>query len=74
MSAKTFAVLDRVEEDKAVVLFGDEEEKGVIPVTCLPPETEEGDYLTVEIKVDAQKTRAARAEATALFTKLQTKD
>lgn len=74
MKLQSFAVLDRVEEDKAVLLFGDEEAKGVIPVACLPPEAEEGDYLTISIEVDDQKTRAARAEAAALYAKLQAKD
>jgi len=66
------AVIDRFEEDKAVLLVGEDEDIEVVfPKACLPEEAEEGDYLSVSIAVDREATEAARAEAEALLKDLR---
>ena len=44
------AVVDRFEEDKAVLLVGDSEEQLIVERAALPPATLEGDWLQVEVK------------------------
>ncbi|MBQ3862840.1 MAG: DUF3006 domain-containing protein [Schwartzia sp.] len=66
------AVIDRFEEDKAVLLVGEDEDvKVVFPKEYLPKEAEEGDYLSVDISIDMEATEAARAEAEALLKELK---
>lgn len=67
------AVIDRFEADKAVVLFGDSEAKGVLPKKCLPDSAKEGDYLKIEIICDEAMTKAAKQEAKALLNKVTNK-
>jgi len=43
------AVVDRFEEDKAVLLVGDKEDQMVVERTLLPLNTQEGDWLRVEV-------------------------
>lgn len=64
---KTEAVIDRFEGDKAVLMIEHDSKKAVVPRVCLPSDAEEGDYLTVTIAVDEEKTRWARQEAERLF-------
>lgn len=64
---KTEAVIDRFEGDKAVLMIEHDSKKAVVPRECLPSDAEEGDYLTVTIAVDEEKTRLARQEAERLF-------
>ena len=61
------AVIDRFEEDKAVLLVGSAEKKVVFPAEELP----EGDYIRLDISFDEEATRAAREEAAALLRDLQ---
>ncbi|MBE6096972.1 MAG: DUF3006 domain-containing protein [Schwartzia succinivorans] len=66
------AVIDRFEEDKAVLLVGEDEDvKVVFPKEYLPEEAEEGDYLSVDISIDMEATEAARAEAEAILKELK---
>ena len=66
------AVIDRFEEDKAVLLVGEDEDvKVVFPKEYLPGEAEEGDYLSVDISIDMEATEVARAEAEALLKELK---
>ena len=65
------AMIDRFEEDKAVLLVGDEEKKVVFPAEELPEGLNEGDDICIEISYDAEKTKAAQAEAEALLKDLQ---
>lgn len=48
------AVIDRFEEDKAVLLVGDEEIKINFPRKLLDKKLKEGDYITLDIKYDAK--------------------
>lgn len=66
------AVIDRFEEDKAVLLVGEDEDIEVVfPKAYMPEKAEEGDYLSVSIAVDREATEAARAEAEALLKDLR---
>lgn len=66
------AVIDRFEEDKAVLLVGEDEDIEVVfPRAYMPKDAEEGDYLSVSIAVDREATEAARAEAEALLKDLR---
>lgn len=60
------AVIDRFEENKAVLLVGEDEISVVFPKKYLPANVGEGDYLKVEIFYDEEATKQADAEAKAL--------
>jgi len=64
------AVIDRFEEQKAVLLVGEAEQKVIFPRNCLPEGLQEGDYLQMEITYDREATTAARQEAAALLREL----
>jgi hypothetical protein len=64
------AVLDRFEDDKAVVLFGDAEVSVVWPRQYLPDGAKEGAVLWLDLSVDEQATGAARTEAESLLRQL----
>jgi hypothetical protein len=42
------AVLDRIVENKAVLLVGDEQIEQIISIDTLPDNAKEGDWLTIE--------------------------
>lgn len=67
----TTAVIDRFEDDKAVLLLGEDEKKVVFPVSELPEGAEEGDYLKIKITYDAEATAAAAEEAARLLKELE---
>lgn len=71
---KTEAVIDRFEEDKAVLLADGERKTVVLPKICLPQEAREGDYLTITIEIDEMSTRLAAQEADALLNELMNND
>ncbi len=54
------AVIDRFEEDVAVLLFGDEEIQVDIPRSLLPPGAKEGSWLTVSLELDLEGERGQR--------------
>ena len=64
-------MIDRFEEDKAVLLVGEDEKKVVFPISELPAGLQEGDYIHMDISYDEASTMAARAEAEALLKELQ---
>ena len=61
------AYFDRLEEDRAVLLVGDDMQKAVFPAKELPPEVSPGDYLCFNITRDDSKTDAALDEALSLL-------
>ena len=67
----TFAVIDRFEEDKAILLVGESEKKVVFPTEELPAGLSEGDYIRWEISFDEERTKEAREEAAALLQSLK---
>ena len=66
-----FAVLDRFEEDRAILLVGEAEKKVVFPAEELPEGLQDGDYVRIEILYDENRTKTARAEAESLLQELQ---
>ena len=68
------AVIDRFEEDKAVLLVGDEEIKINFPRKLLDKNLKEGDYITLDIKYDAKTTKEAQEEVQNLLKSLKDKN
>ena len=59
--------IDRIEENLAVILTEDEEYQINDPAALLPDNVGEGDYITIDIFYDEEKTKAAMAEAMELM-------
>lgn len=68
------AVIDRVEGDHAVVLFGDDEVKVDIPRALLPTDAKEGSWLKVTFETDHETTRKRKERISGLLDKLKNKD
>lgn len=66
-----FAVIDRFEGKKAVLLVGEAEKEVIFPKSELPEEAAEGDYLKIDITVDHEATEAAVQEAAELLKELK---
>lgn len=65
------AVIDRFEEDKVVLLVGEDEQKVVFPKNLLDENLKEGDYLSIDIKYDEVATKKAVAEIEDLLRSLK---
>ncbi len=65
------AVIDRFEEDKVVLLVGEDEQKVVFPKNLLDENLKEGDYLSIDIKYDEVATKKAVAEIDDLLKSLK---
>ncbi len=65
------AVIDRFEEDKAVLLAGDEEIKINFPRILLDKNLKEGDYITIDVKYDNEATQKAKEEVANLLKSLK---
>lgn len=65
------AVIDRFEEDKAVLLAGNEEIKINFPRILLDKNLKEGDYITIDIKYDNEATQKAKEEVANLLKSLK---
>lgn len=65
------AVIDRFEEDKVVLLVGEDEQKVVFPKNLLDENLKEGDYLSIDIKYDEVATKKAVAEIENLLKSLK---
>lgn len=65
------AVIDRFEEDKVVLLVGEDEQKIVFPKNLLAKNLKEGDYLSIDIKYDEIATKKAVAEIEELLKSLK---
>ena len=61
------AYIDRVEGDLAVLLLGEDMKKVNFPVSYLPANTGEGDYLKLELSYDKEATERAEQEALELL-------
>lgn len=76
------AVVDRFEEDKAVLLVGDQEEQLVVDRAQLPPNTREGHWLRVEVQddvlisaeIDEEETGRTKARIAAKLERLRRGD
>lgn len=65
------AVIDRFEEDKVVLLVGEDEQKVVFPKNLLDENLKEGDYLSIDIKYNEVATKKAVAEIEDLLKSLK---
>ena len=68
------AVVDRIENGQAVVLFGDDEIKVDIPVRFLPEGIKEGNILRVEFTIDKEAERKQREKISQLLNSLKNKN
>ncbi len=53
------AVIDRITGQWAILLIGEEQHKVDFPLNCLPRGVAEGDWLTMDIQIDPEQTRAS---------------
>lgn len=67
------AVIDRFEEDYAVVLFGDDEIKVDIPKILLPEGVQEGSWLNVSFELDQEGKLGQKKKIEDLLDKLKGK-
>ncbi len=66
------AVIDRIDEDIAVLIQVDDETVHVnVPVTLLPSGSREGDILTITCERDVEATRAAHERVAGLVDRLK---
>lgn len=68
------AVVDRIENDTAIVLFGDEETAVNIPLALLPEDTKEGSFLQITIDLDPAGEEVQREKVSNLLDKLKKKN
>lgn len=68
------AVVDRFEDDYAVVLLGEEEIALTVAKECLPPEAREGSWLKVRFEVDWEETKKQEEKVRGLLKKLTEKN
>lgn len=67
------AVIDRIENDMAVLLLGDEETSLDVPLQYLPEGVQEGTWLRVDFKIDEHTTRERFRQNKFLLDKLKSK-
>jgi hypothetical protein len=67
-------IVDRFEEQKAVLLAGDEEVQVLWPRNMLPANVQEGDILQVDLLIDIEATQQARVAAENLLQELLKKN
>jgi hypothetical protein len=60
-------VIDRLEQDKAVILLGEEEIQLVWPLSQLPKEARAGHILQIDVTIDEAATKKAEEEASSLL-------
>ncbi len=65
------AVVDRFEDEKAVLLIGENERQVVFPTADLPEGLSEGDYLRMDISYDENATKKALDESVRLLEELR---
>lgn len=60
-TASVSVIIDRIEEDWAVIVFTDHDEiQFDLPLKYLPSGVKEGDHLTLNFQLDSANTEAAR--------------
>jgi hypothetical protein len=73
-SKEVRAFVDRIEEDGAVLLVGDEGRDAIWPVDSLPQGAREGSVLRVVIRLDEDATRQTEDVVDSLIERLQRGD
>ena len=67
------AVIDRFEEENAVVLFGDDETKVDIPKKLLPKGSKEGGWLNISFELDQEGEKNQREKIESKLERLKRK-
>jgi hypothetical protein len=67
------AVIDRIENDMAVILLGEDEISFDLPLQYLPDGVQEGTWLRVDFKIDDHTTRERFRQNKFLLDKLKSK-
>jgi len=67
------AVVDRFENDDAVMFFGNDEQQVIIPRKMLPEGTREGSWLKITFELDSEGENNQRARVQNLLDKLKSK-
>ena len=65
------AVIDRIIDDKAVLLVDDEEIEVIVPIQLLPDGIKEGTWLQVHFQVDQQLTSSRLQTNTDLLKRIK---
>ena len=68
---KIQAVVDRFEDDNAILLIGEDDQQAIFPAANLPQGLSEGDYIRMKISYDAKTTKAAAEESARLLNELR---
>lgn len=68
------AVIDRFEEEFAVLLFGDNEVKVNIPKVLLPADAKEGTIFNVSFEIDKKSEENQKQKVQSLLDKLKSKE
>jgi hypothetical protein len=68
------AVVDRISDGIAVLLFGKEEYQVTLPVVLLPEGTREGDWLDVEFRINDKLTEERYRKNRELLDKIRRKN
>ncbi|MBI4744849.1 MAG: DUF3006 domain-containing protein [Actinobacteria bacterium] len=67
---KLEAVIDRFENDKAILIFKTDSEIVYFPKKLLPPKAREGDILSFSVKINKELTETSRLEIKKLIDEL----
>ena len=70
-AVELMAVVDRFEDDNAILLIGEDERQTIFPAASLPEGLSEGDYIRMVISYDAKATKAAMEEVARLLNNLR---
>ncbi|HEX5735823.1 MAG TPA: DUF3006 domain-containing protein [Blastocatellia bacterium] len=74
MKKSVSMIVDRIEDDRAALVLGDDEKvKLSLPVKLLPDGVKSGDHLEVTFKIDRKLTEEVAAEVEDLLEKLKRK-
>ncbi len=68
------AVIDRIENDLAILLVGDQEIQVDIPVSLLPDGAKEGSWLTIDMKLDLDAEQQQRKKISGMLERLKNKN
>lgn len=68
---ETEAVVDRIEGNRAVLILEGPAEVISWPTALLPPNSKEGDVISISLKINREKTREARDQISRLIEKLK---
>lgn len=68
---KTEATIDRIEEDRAVLILEEPAEVISWPAALLPPGSKEGDIISISLKINRNKTEKSCRQISRLIEELE---